>query len=87
MSLDDPNSPNAASSAAAPEAALPEPRKSAPAAIPAAPPIPPQIQDFDTLISQDVQNFVSLGDKIGSLVAEQVGYTSGGNSRPTCTSR
>ncbi|KAJ5883566.1 uncharacterized protein N7473_010452 [Penicillium subrubescens] len=32
---------------------------------------PPQIQDFDALIKGDVQNFVSLGEKVGGLVAEQ----------------
>lgn len=73
MSLDDPNSPKAINSAGAPEAvASPHPQP-APSAAPVAPPIPPQIQDFDTLINQDVKNFVDLGEKIGSLVAEQVG--------------
>jgi adenylyl cyclase-associated protein len=74
MSLDDPNDPK---SAGTPTAApvVPEPPKPTPPppAAPAAAPIPPQIQDFDALIKGDVQNFVNLGDKIGGLVAEQVG--------------
>ncbi|KAF9883720.1 hypothetical protein FE257_003012 [Aspergillus nanangensis] len=69
LSLDDPNSPKTTSSAAAPEIAAPEPPKLASPAAPAAP--PPQIQDFDTLINQDVKNFVELGQKIGGLVADQ----------------
>ncbi|KAG2415273.1 hypothetical protein HFD88_006464 [Aspergillus terreus] len=71
MSLDDPNSPKAINSAGAPEAVAPPQPQPAPSAAPVAPPIPPQIQDFDTLINQDVKNFVDLGEKIGSLVAEQ----------------
>lgn len=73
MSLDDPNSPKTIAPPAVPEAATPEPPKSAPAAAPAPPPIPPQIQDFDTLINEDVRNFVELGQKINGLVGEQVG--------------
>ncbi|GAQ41786.1 hypothetical protein AtubIFM55763_002852 [Aspergillus tubingensis] len=71
MSLDDPNSPKTIAPPAVPEAATPEPPKSAPAAAPAPPPIPPQIQDFDTLINEDVRNFVELGQKINGLVGEQ----------------
>lgn len=35
-------------------------------------PLPPAIDDFDLMISGDVQNFVSMGEDIGGLVAEQV---------------
>lgn len=75
MSLDDPNDPKSAGTPTAATPAVPEPPKPAPPppAAPAAAPIPPQIQDFDALINGDVQNFVNLGEKIGGLVAEQVG--------------
>ena len=42
-------------------------------AAPSPPSIPPQVEDFDELI-KEVQSFVSLGEKIGGLVAEQVRY-------------
>ncbi|KAA8651837.1 hypothetical protein EYZ11_004363 [Aspergillus tanneri] len=71
MSLDDPHSPKAVGTTAAPEPVATEAPKPAAPAAPAAPPLPPQIQDFDTLINKDVQNFVDLGDNIGGLVAEQ----------------
>ncbi|KAJ5578249.1 uncharacterized protein N7459_007213 [Penicillium hispanicum] len=72
MSLDDPSAPNSAATATAPAPTVPEPPKPAPPPPPpAAPQIPPQIQDFDALIKDDVQKFVSLGEKIGGLVAEQ----------------
>ncbi|PWY77454.1 adenylyl cyclase-associated protein [Aspergillus heteromorphus CBS 117.55] len=67
MSLDDPNSPKTVGA----ENALPEPPKPAPPAAPAAAPVLPQIQDFDTLIKEDVRNFVELGRKIDGLVGEQ----------------
>ena len=73
MSLDDPNSPKAVESAAAPAPLAAEAPKPAAPPAPAAPTVPPQIQDFDALINKDVQNFVELGDKIGGLVGEQVG--------------
>ncbi|KAL4795654.1 adenylate cyclase associated N terminal-domain-containing protein [Aspergillus venezuelensis] len=47
-----------------------QPAPATPAATAAAP-LPPQIEDFDKLISNDVGNFVELGKKIGGLVAEQ----------------
>ncbi|PWY94878.1 hypothetical protein BO94DRAFT_531829 [Aspergillus sclerotioniger CBS 115572] len=71
MSLDDPNSPKTIAPAAVPESAAPEPPKPAPPAAPAAAPVPPQIQDFNTLINEDVRNFVELGAKIDGLVGEQ----------------
>ncbi|PLB43589.1 adenylyl cyclase-associated protein [Aspergillus steynii IBT 23096] len=71
MSLDDPHSPKAAESAAAPTPLAAEAPKAAAAPAPAAPTVPPQIQDFDALINKDVQNFVDLGNTIGGLVAEQ----------------
>lgn len=73
MSLDDPHSPKAAESAASPAPLAAEAPKPAPPPAPAAPTVPPQIEDFDALINKDVQNFVDLGNKIGGLVAEQVG--------------
>ncbi|RDW76714.1 adenylate cyclase-binding protein [Aspergillus mulundensis] len=71
MSLDDHDAQKAPDTSAAlePQAAK-QPTPAAPAA-PAAAPLPPQIEDFDTLISKDVGNFVELGKKIGGLVAEQ----------------
>lgn len=74
MTLDDPNSPKhtSPSAAPAPAPAPPEPPKPAPAPVaPAAAPIPPQIEDFDELIKNDVRNFVELGEKVGGLVDEQ----------------
>ncbi|PYH98544.1 adenylyl cyclase-associated protein [Aspergillus ellipticus CBS 707.79] len=72
MSLDDPNSPpQTGGPIAAPESAIPEPPKPAPPAAPAAAPVPPQIQDFDTLIKGDVRSFVELGQKIGGVIGEQ----------------
>ena len=74
MSLDDPNAQKSPGITATATPALPDPPKPAPppAVAPQAVQIPPQIQDFDALIKGDVQNFVSLGEKIGGLVAEQV---------------
>lgn len=76
MSLDDPNVPKGLNGATSDAPATPEPPKPSPPppAAPAAPQIPPQIQDFDALIKGDVQNFVKLGQKIGGLVEEQVGF-------------
>ncbi|GAB1201883.1 hypothetical protein APSETT445_000475 [Aspergillus pseudonomiae] len=71
MGLDDPSSPKTLNAAAAPETVAPEPPKPAFPPAPAAPVVPPQIEDFDTLINKDVRNFVDLGYKIGDLVAEQ----------------
>jgi adenylyl cyclase-associated protein len=73
MSLDehDAQKKTADNSAALEPQASERPTPTAPAA-PAAAPLPPQIEDFDTLISKDVGNFVQLGQKIGGLVAEQV---------------
>jgi hypothetical protein len=77
MSLDDPHSPKNVGSAATPEPAAPVPVNTVtPPAPPAAPSLPPQIEDFDALINGDVQNFVDLGEKIGGLVAEQVSNSS-----------
>lgn len=77
MAVDDPSSPKDVGAPVTPAPATPEPPKPTPPppAAPVAPQIPPQIQDFDALIKGDVQNFVSLGEKIGGLVAEQVRYT------------
>lgn len=73
MPLDDPASPKQASSTTASTPVPPEPPKPAPApAVPAAAPVPPQIEDFDKLIKGDVQNFVELAQVIGGLVGEQV---------------
>ena len=77
MSLDDPNAPKqidtGAAAAAAEPAAPIQPQATPPPPAPPAPPqLPQQIQDFDDLIKGDVQNFVGLGEKIGSLVEEQV---------------
>ncbi|KAJ5852495.1 uncharacterized protein N7529_011880 [Penicillium soppii] len=73
MSLDGPSSPKSVGGPSSALPATPEPPKSLPPppAVPAAAPVPPQIQDFDALIKGDVQNFVTLGEKIGGLVAEQ----------------
>ncbi|KAL4738067.1 adenylate cyclase associated N terminal-domain-containing protein [Aspergillus similis] len=71
MSLDEHDAQKAADNSAALEPQASErPTPTAPAA-PAAAPLPSQIEDFDTLISKDVGNFVQLGKKIGGLVAEQ----------------
>lgn len=74
MSLDDHDGPQNMGTPAASASATPEPPKPTPpsSAVPAAPQVPPQIQDFDALIKGDVQNFVNLGEKVGGLVAEQV---------------
>lgn len=73
MSLDDHESQKASGSSAAPEPQASEgPTPTEPPA-PAAAPLPPQIEDFDKLISNEVRNFVELGQKVGGLVAEQVG--------------
>lgn len=55
----------------------PPPAESAPAPPPApAPePVPRSIEDFDTLIEDDVKKFVTASEKIGGLVAEQVGQS------------
>lgn len=74
MSLDDPNSPKAVESAAVPTPSAAEAPQAAAPPAPATPTVPPQIHDFDALINKDVQNFVDLGNKIGGLVEEQVGY-------------
>ncbi|KAJ5937960.1 hypothetical protein N7454_004302 [Penicillium verhagenii] len=73
LSLDDPNDPKSTGTPTAATPAVPEPPKPAPPppAAPVAAPLPPQLQDFDTLIKGDVQKFVNLGEKIGGLVAEQ----------------
>lgn len=36
-------------------------------------PLPPSIEDFDAIISEDVQRYVNMSEAIGGLVAEQVG--------------
>ena len=35
-------------------------------------PLPPAIEDFDTIITENVQAYVSMSEEIGGLVAEQV---------------
>lgn len=73
MAIDDPNGPQQISPSAAPTPASLEPPKPAPgAATPPAPPVPPQIEDFDALVKGDVRNFVELAQKVGGLVEEQV---------------
>ncbi|KAL4809347.1 adenylate cyclase associated N terminal-domain-containing protein [Aspergillus unguis] len=71
MPLEDHDTQKSSGSAAPPEPQASE--RSAPAApaAPAAAPLPPQIEDFDTLINKDVGNYVALGEKVGGLVAEQ----------------
>ncbi|CAL5871185.1 uncharacterized protein PFLUO_LOCUS5432 [Penicillium psychrofluorescens] len=72
MAVEDPSSPKSMGVSTPPAPAPPAPPKAAPSpTAPAADPIPPQIQDFDALIKNDVQKFVNLGEKIGGLVAEQ----------------
>ena len=78
MSLDDPNSPKPiepAAGAAVQPPAPSQPKIPAPPAPSAAPQTPPQIDDFDALIKNEVQTFVDLGQKIGGLVEEQVRQT------------
>ncbi|PKY05843.1 adenylyl cyclase-associated protein [Aspergillus campestris IBT 28561] len=80
LGLDDPTSPKTVAAQAAPQS-LPTqhtpPPPPPPAPLPAAPAepaaaaVPPQIQDFDALIHDEVGNYVALGEKIGGLVAEQ----------------
>lgn len=41
--------------------------------IPPAEPLLPAIEDFDAMISEDVQRYVKMSQAIGGLVAEQVG--------------
>lgn len=75
MSLDDPNSPKSTSGVPSSVPATPEPSMAIPPPPPVAPAaalVPPQIQDFDTLIAEDIQKFVKLGEEIGGPVAEQV---------------
>lgn len=79
MSLDDPNSPKSTGGVSASVPATPEPPKGIPPppvapAAPAAALVPPQIQDFDALIAEDIQKFVKLGEEIGGPVAEQVRF-------------
>ena len=35
-------------------------------------PLPPAIEDFNTIITKDVQTYVNMSEEIGGLVAEQV---------------
>ncbi len=35
----------------------------------------PAIQDFDAIISEDVQTYVTMSEEIGGLVAEQVWFS------------
>lgn len=77
MSLDDPDAPkpvDAAAGAAVQPSAPAQPKAVAAAPAPSAPAAssPPQIDDFDALVKNEVQNFVNLGEKIGGLVGEQV---------------
>ncbi|KAL4873771.1 hypothetical protein BDV12DRAFT_52923 [Aspergillus spectabilis] len=71
MGLDDPSAQKApdATTALAPVPSE-RPTPTAPTT-PASAPLPPQIEDFDTLIEKDVGTFVELGKKIGGLVEEQ----------------
>lgn len=41
-------------------------------------PLPPAIEDFDTIIAEDVQAFVNMSEEIGGLIAEQVGLSTVG---------
>lgn len=36
-------------------------------------PLPPAIEDFDTIIAEEVQAYANMSEEIGGLVAEQVG--------------
>ncbi|KAJ5832103.1 hypothetical protein N7474_000414 [Penicillium riverlandense] len=72
MAVEGPSSPKSMGVSTPPPPAPPAPPKAVPApAAPVADPIPLQIQDFDALIKNEVQKFVSLGEEIGGLVAEQ----------------
>ena len=52
--------------------------------VPTVEPPPIQIEDFDAIIRDDVQKFMELADKVGGLVAEQVGSTLRGISLSAC---
>jgi adenylyl cyclase-associated protein len=45
-----------------------------PPAAPSPPPLPPVVEAFDVLLNQEVQKFADLSNKIGGVVAEQVGH-------------
>lgn len=47
-------------------------------------PLPPAIEDFDTIISEDVQAYANLSEEVGDLVAEQVGSPLLENPRALC---
>lgn len=74
MSIDDPAAQKAPEGAAVLDSQPSERPAPTAAPEPVSTSLPPQIEDFDTLIAKDVGNFVELGNKIGGLVAEQVGY-------------
>jgi hypothetical protein len=52
--------------------------------VPTVEPPPIQIEDFDAIIRDDVQKFMDLADKVGGLVAEQVGSALRGISLNAC---
>lgn len=47
-------------------------------------PLPPAIEAFDTIISEDVQAYANLSEEVGDLVAEQVRSPSLENPRAPC---
>lgn len=50
-----------------------QPRGNNPTTHPAEP-LLPAIEDFDAILSEDVQRYVDMSEAIGGLVAEQVGF-------------
>ena len=48
-------------------------------------PLPPAIDDFDSMINGDVTKFVTMSEQIGGLVAEQVSYNSRSGVKRTAT--
>jgi adenylyl cyclase-associated protein len=47
-------------------------RTSASTAVPSADRLPPSIKDFDRIVDQDVNSFVTASEKVGGLVEQQV---------------
>lgn len=50
-----------------------QPRGVTPSPQPISEPLPPAIEDFDTIIAEEVQAYANMSEEIGGLVAEQVG--------------
>jgi hypothetical protein len=72
--------PSLGTATTAGSAVTPEP------AAPAPEPLPLSVEEFDTVIEEDVMSFVKASEKIGGLVEEQVGLTIKSCRQTTCVS-